>query len=358
MKPREQDDSFKIMADNAPVMIWIAETNKLCTYFNKPWLTFTGRTLEQEYGNGWAEGVHPDDMDRCLNIYITAFDKRESFRMQYRLRRHDGEYRWILDTGNPWNDNDGNFAGYAGSCIDITEMVESKRLLEKANQELLEFNYRLSHDLVAPIKTVRGLLELSAISIKDQDWTNLTDYHDKIKQPIQKLEMLIQNILELSKVDALDQNPESLNLQEIISKIQNSFQQELDNKKIEIEIELEANLITTYPSRLKEIIKKILENSIQFYDPNKEKHWIKIHSKYDIKNNLIVTIADNGIGFDSEYSERIFDMFFRAHSLQVNGNGLGLYVVKKHIEKMEGSIKVLSSRNDTIFQVILPNLKI
>src|ERR1700761_9123168 len=116
------EEQFKIMADSAPVMIWIAGIDKLCYFFNAGWLRFTGRTLEQEYGNGWAEGVHPDDLQRCLDIYISAFDKREEFRMEYRLRRHDGVYRWILDNGVPRYAADGTFAGYIGSCIDIEDL--------------------------------------------------------------------------------------------------------------------------------------------------------------------------------------------------------------------------------------------
>ena len=93
---------FEELANNAPVMIWRSRLDKLCDFFNKPWLDFTGRTHAQEFGMGWAEGVHPDDFDRCVKIYTTAFDAREKFSMEYRLRRHDGVYRWILDTGTPF----------------------------------------------------------------------------------------------------------------------------------------------------------------------------------------------------------------------------------------------------------------
>lgn len=110
------------MANSAPVMIWIAGVDKLCYFFNTGWLRFTGRTMEQEYGNGWAEGVHSDDLQRCLDIYINAFDKREKFKMEYRLRRYDGTYRWILDNGVPRYATDGTFAGYIGSCVDIDEL--------------------------------------------------------------------------------------------------------------------------------------------------------------------------------------------------------------------------------------------
>src|SRR6059058_4818007 len=118
---RESEARFRTVADAAPVLIWMSGPDKLCTFFNKGWLDFTGRTLEQELGNGWAEGVHREDIDRCLDVYQNSFNARESFTMEYRLRRSDGEYRWVLDIGTPRFASDGAFLGYIGSCIDITE---------------------------------------------------------------------------------------------------------------------------------------------------------------------------------------------------------------------------------------------
>jgi PAS domain S-box-containing protein len=129
---------YRTIVEQAPIMIWRANLTTECDYFNQTWLAFTGRSLEQEVGNGWAEGVHKEDMDRCLEIYLTSFEKREVFEMEYRLRRHDGEYRWIFDRGVPFQDDGGNFAGYIGSCIDITETVEARRLLEEKQRSEIE----------------------------------------------------------------------------------------------------------------------------------------------------------------------------------------------------------------------------
>jgi PAS domain S-box-containing protein len=120
-KVRESETRFRFVADTAPVMIWMSGTDKLCTYFNKPWLDFTGRSMDSELGNGWAEGIHPEDLQRCLEIYLQSFDRQDEFRMEYRLRRHDGEHRWIFDIGVPRYTQESSFAGYIGSCIDVTD---------------------------------------------------------------------------------------------------------------------------------------------------------------------------------------------------------------------------------------------
>lgn len=130
---RESEQRFKKMADTAPVMIWMAGCDKLCKYFNAVWLEFTGRSLEQEIGNGWAEGVHPDDRNKCVQIYENSFDARQAFSMEYRLKDKDGDYRWILDKGTPRFNSDGIFEGYIGSCIDISERKQAEeKIAEQA----------------------------------------------------------------------------------------------------------------------------------------------------------------------------------------------------------------------------------
>jgi PAS domain S-box-containing protein len=124
---RESEERFRTMADSAPMMMWMAGVDKLCTDFNRGWLAFTGRSIQEEMGNGWASGVHPDDLQRCLKVYNDAFDARLPFTVEYRLRRFDGQYFWITDSGSPRLLSDGTFAGYIGCCLDINDRKEIER---------------------------------------------------------------------------------------------------------------------------------------------------------------------------------------------------------------------------------------
>lgn len=156
---QESEARFRLMADNAPVLIWVADETKACTYFNKVWLDFTGRTLEEEYGFGWMEGVHPDDYERCERIYTSSFDNRQPFTMEYRLKRHDGVYRWILDTGVPRISPDGTFEGYIGSGIDVTE----RKLYEERSRALLALTSQFARAI--ELKEVGQIIESAVVPI-------------------------------------------------------------------------------------------------------------------------------------------------------------------------------------------------
>jgi PAS domain S-box-containing protein len=168
---RESESRFRIVADAAPVLIWMSGVDKLCSFFNKPWLEFTGRSIEQELGNGWAEGVHQDDLERCVHVYGSAFEARQSFVMQYRLRRYDGEYRWVSDQGVPRYDTHGTFAGYIGSCVDVTELVNKDRALRESEERMRVateavnlgiWEWDLSKDEIWATNARRALLGLPA----------------------------------------------------------------------------------------------------------------------------------------------------------------------------------------------------
>ena len=157
---------YAVLVEQAPIMIWRAGTDALCDYFNGRWLAFTGRSLAQEQGNGWAEGVHPEDLQPCVDHYLAHFNRREAFEMEYRLRRHDGAWRWIFDRGVPIFDEHGTFRGYTGSCIDVTERVDAQEALARAQE--------------SQIHTLRGLLPICMLckKIKNDEgyWEGLEHY--------------------------------------------------------------------------------------------------------------------------------------------------------------------------------------
>jgi PAS domain S-box-containing protein len=160
--PVELDPVLRDVFDAAPMLIWMSGPDKLCTWFNRPWLDFTGRTMQQELGNGWAEGVHADDLDRCLDIYNRHFDEQRPFRMQYRLRADDSTYRWIDDSGIPRYGPDGAFLGYIGACTDIHDVRKAEAELLALRQELKESIERAETPLQPEAREPHPLPELVA----------------------------------------------------------------------------------------------------------------------------------------------------------------------------------------------------
>lgn len=157
---------YEALVEQSPILIWRANTEALCDYFNDRWLAFRGRTMAQEYGNGWAEGVHPDDFDRCLKIFLDNFNIRKAFEMEYRLMRYDGVYRWIFDRGVPYYNENGDYSGFIGSCVDVTERVEA--------QEALRLN------LETQIKQLKGIIPICSFCKKirtdEESWQQIETY--------------------------------------------------------------------------------------------------------------------------------------------------------------------------------------
>ncbi len=159
---RESEVHFRTLADTGQALIWTSGIDKKCNYFNQTWLTFTGRTLEQELGDGWVEGVHPDDVRRCVDIYLNAFDRRQKFSMDYRIRHHGGEYRWIQDDGTPRFNSKGEFIGYIGHCLDITDHKKAEDNIRKLNDELEQKVQERTAELK---RTIAQLEELNRVFV-------------------------------------------------------------------------------------------------------------------------------------------------------------------------------------------------
>lgn len=157
------------LVEQAPILIWRSDVTGACDYFNERWLEFTGRKMAEELGDGWAAGVHPEDLARCVAIYRESFAARRTFEMEYRLRRRDGAYRWIFDRGVPRFDGAGEFAGFIGSCVDVTARVDAERELERSR--------------LAELQVLKGLLPICAHckQIRDDrgEWHRLESYVQK-----------------------------------------------------------------------------------------------------------------------------------------------------------------------------------
>jgi PAS domain S-box-containing protein len=226
---RESEERFRNMADTAPVMIWVAGTDKVLTFFNKTWLDFVGRTLEQELDNGWVENVHPDDLDRCFASYCASFDAREQFHIEYRLRRADGEYRWVLCSGVPRFTSGGVFAGYIGSDIDITDVkrAEQELVLNQALREseekyhgivetMTEGVWILDHDDRTTFVN-QQMAAMLGYGVEQMLGRHILDFKDEEARPIalQKLERRRQGLTE--KYDSTFQTSDGRRLTVLIS---------------------------------------------------------------------------------------------------------------------------------------------
>ena len=196
---------YRLLVEHSPVMIWRSNRDASCDYFNERWLEFTGRTLEQEMGNGWAEGVHPEDLERCVAHYLEHFRRREPFEMEYRLRRHDGEYRWIFDRGVPFADEAGSFAGFIGSCVDVEERRRAQDARQQQHEQQLglarDFEKWIlavvSHDIRNPLNTI----QLAALQL--QRGAGSADAVSKlaaaVARSVSRIKHIVGDLLDLSR---------------------------------------------------------------------------------------------------------------------------------------------------------------
>lgn len=267
---------FRELADNAPVMIWRSRLDKQCDWFNKPWIDFCGRSQEELFGYGWADDVHPEDFERCVTIYQTAFDAREKFTMPYRLRRHDGVYRWFLDNGAPFYRN-GEFAGYFGSCIDITEHRE----LEEHQRTLLaELNHRVRNNL----QLIMSFLQLSKLRAKtDEAKTLLQGAMARVKGV-----GIIQDELHRGVSGAIELGEYLSGLARAVMRSESTTDLELivNVTPVRVPYDLAANLGM--------VVNELITNSIKHAGPDNKAVLLTIESTADA---IKLVIVDRGQGF-------------------------------------------------------------
>lgn len=334
------DHQYKTILESSPNMVWRANTNKECDYFNTTWLRFSGRRMEEEVGLGWIEGVHPDDKERCLRIFSEAFDRRVPFDMDYRLQRYDGQYRWINDRGTPSFGKRG-FIGYVGSCIDIDENVEARMLKKIAKQEQLsiisDIASGLAHEIRNPLTTVRGFLQ---IMTEQNTSASYKDYFELMLSEIDKANDIMTNFLYLDMNKAYTLKGGCLN--KVVQQVLPILEKLAYQKGITIVFEKKS-----LPSILmdeKEIAMLILNlatNGIDAMDSGQ-----LVIKTYQTASAVVLEIQDKGKGIAQSILPKIGKPFV---TTKVNNVGIGLAMCHSIARRHEAEIQFITSEEGTVF---------
>lgn len=349
---RQSEQRFRLMADAAPAKIWITDVHRQFIWFNQKWLQFTGRDMEKELGDGWLENVHPEDYERVVETFTECFDARQTFSVEYRLRRHDGQYRWLLDNGIPYFSAGQEFSGYIGSCIDIHD----RRIAE---QELRRLNETLEERVEQRTRQVRQLLARLTMAEQEERRNVSQILHDNLQQLLYGIEMKVAMIeQDLQEVD----RPRLLNdLQEarawIGQAIATTRQLTIDLSPPILQDEGLADALEWLRSQMKELhgLHVDLQASHRFYLPDEDRRVllfqvvrellfnVKKHSGVnqatvrlaEEDDHLVIEVVDKGAGFDA-----------RAMALRtVQDRGFGLFNIRERLKLLGGGLDVLSSPN-------------
>jgi len=321
---RESEERFRLVANTAPVLIWMAGEDMLCTYVNRPWLEFTGRPLEAELGSGWSDGVHSDDLKKCLDTYTESFARRETFQMQYRLRRHDGEFRWLLDIGVPRFGPDGTFAGYIGSCMDITARKVAEEAMASVGRRLIEAHEQerrwIARELHDDINQ-----QIALLSIELDQWGQ--------EQPgsaiVTHLHHVSQRLSDIAKeVQALSHRLHSSKLEYLgIAAAAKSFCKELsEQQKVQVEF-VYSDIPHGIPNEIALCLFRVLQEALQ----NAVKHSGVREFHVELRGapeEIRLTVRDPGVGFDWQRA--------------LDRQGLGLISMSERLQLVNGNIEIES----------------
>ena len=361
----ESEARFRVIAEQSPVMIWRTDARGRCDYVNQTWIAFRGRPADPEPGNPWADGIHPEDRARCLEEYGAAFERRASFELTYRLRRKDGQYRWISDRGTPYHDTRGVFLGYLGSCLDITERIELETSLEQ-QRELAEESSRhktrlvsaLSHDARTPLNAVVLAAQLLEIHVGEDEDPEVRECLRTIRLSIRNVLDLLGDLLNLSRIDAgaLPAEVSRFPLEEVLAECLASIEPQARLKGLDVRLEsgpLAAASLETDRSKLKQILANLLSNALRYT----EKGHIRIFGE-QTDDQVRIAVEDTGIGIDPADQGRIFDEFAvldYARRAPGEGTGLGLAICRRLASLLRGEIFLKSAPGlGSTFTLVLP----
>lgn len=343
-----------------PALIWRSRLDMLCDYFNKTWLDFTGRTMEQEFGNGWAEGVHPDDFQQCLDTYVSNFEKRDAFSMEYRMKNKHGEYRWIRDIGRPFYDLDNEFLGYIGSCYDITENKNNELRLFELNATKDKFFSLIGHDLKNPINSIVGLSNLLLKKIQQNNQNNIPVLAESIYESSQKVMHLLTQLLDWARVNGgtMDFHPTPCSLNQIIVENIGLLKETAQIKTLELIFESNSETeVLVDIDMIHAVFRNLITNAIKYSHPG-GKIWISCQLLDDACE---IAIKDEGVGMSEDDIEKLFRIE-HAHSTlgtqNEKGSGLGLLLCKEYVLLHGSQITVKSKLGKgTSFYFHLPLIK-
>lgn len=341
----EAKELYLKIFEEFPALIWRSRLDKLCDYFNKTWLEFTGRTMEQEFGNGWAEGVHPDDFDACLQTYVTSFDKREAFMMEYRMKNKAGEYRWIRDFGRPFYDLDNSFIGYIGSCYDITDNKNNELNLIELNATKDKFFSIIAHDLKSPFGSIIGYCELLVEYVNEKNYEMAGEIASQMMQSSVKAMDLLTNLSKWAQSQSghMNINPQIFDISELIQTAGNLLKGVAEQKSITIENQLrEENLVYADKEMISTVVRNLISNALKFTHAGG-----KVSITSALKHKMLeISVTDNGVGISPDRMDMIFQITrskSTAGTQKEKGTGLGLILCKEFVTKNHGNIWVTSA---------------